>query len=117
MNLTDDTWHIVNDTPKVTGFVGGGEQPTPLGDEEVARMTQQIKDGAVKPEAEDPVRGGRERQGDRAGRSPISPASWTRCSPEKEKVRVMVQVFGSGHSGHARLHEGGEGLKARPVAE
>ena len=49
MNLNDDTWHIVKDTPKVTGFVGGGEQPTPIDDEEVARMTQQIKEGAVKP--------------------------------------------------------------------
>ena len=30
MNLTDETWHIVKDTPKVTGFVGGGERPPPI---------------------------------------------------------------------------------------
>ena len=30
MALTDETWHIVKDTPKVTGFVGGGERPAPI---------------------------------------------------------------------------------------
>ena len=49
MELTDETWHIVKGTPKITGFVGGDQKPTPISDEEVARMTQQIKEGAAKP--------------------------------------------------------------------
>lgn len=42
MELTDDTWHIINDTPKVTGFVGGGNNPPPISEEEVLKITQQI---------------------------------------------------------------------------
>lgn len=49
MNLTDETWHIVKDTPKVTGFVGGGERPTPVSDSDVAKMTAQMKEATSKP--------------------------------------------------------------------
>jgi transcriptional antiterminator NusG len=93
MNLTDDTWHIVKDTPKVTGFVGGGEQPTPIDDEEVARMTQQIKEGAVKPK---PKIRFEEGESVRVISGPFVNFSGfvDEVLPEKEKVRVMVQVFG-----------------------
>ena len=49
MELDDETWHLVRDTPKITGFVGGMTDPPAVSDEEVARMTQQIKEGAAKP--------------------------------------------------------------------
>src|SRR3990172_8010741 len=49
MELTDETWHIVRGTPKITGFVGDDKHPAPISEEEVARMTQQIKEGAAKP--------------------------------------------------------------------
>ena len=93
MNLTDDTWHIVKDTPMVTGFVGGGEQPTPIDDEEVARMTQQIKEGAVKPK---PKIRFEEGESVRVISGPFANFSGfvDEVLPEKEKVRVMVQVFG-----------------------
>jgi transcriptional antiterminator NusG len=93
MNLTDDTWHIVKDTPKVTGFVGGGEQPTPIDDEEVARMTQQIKEGAVKPK---PKIRFEEGESVRVINGPFANFSGfvDEVLSEKEKVRVMVQVFG-----------------------
>ena len=93
MNLTDDTWHIVKDTPKVTGFVGGGEQPTPIADEEVARMTQQIKEGAVKPK---PKIRFEEGENVRVISGPFANFSGfvDEVLSEKEKVRVMVQVFG-----------------------
>ena len=93
MNLTDDTWHIVKDTPKVTGFVGGGERPTPIDDEEVARMTQQIKEGAVKPK---PKIRFEEGESVRVINGPFVNFSGfvDEVLPEKERVRVMVQVFG-----------------------
>ena len=47
MNLTDETWHVVKDTPKVTGFVGGGERPTPIPDDDVAKMTEQMREGGT----------------------------------------------------------------------
>ena len=37
MFLDDETWHIVNDTSKVSGFLGGRERPTPISDEEADR--------------------------------------------------------------------------------
>ncbi len=47
MELNDETWHVVRGTPKITGFVGGDKRPPPISDEEVARMTEQIKEGAT----------------------------------------------------------------------
>jgi transcriptional antiterminator NusG len=93
MDLDDETWHVVRGTPKITGFVGGGTQPTPISDEEVARMTQQIKEGAVKPK---PKIRFEEGENVRVVSGPFANFSGfvDEVKPEKEKVRVMVQVFG-----------------------
>jgi transcriptional antiterminator NusG len=44
MELNDETWHIVSSTPRVTGFVGG-ERPTPVQQEEIDIIVQQIEEG------------------------------------------------------------------------
>lgn len=49
MELNDDTWLIVKNTAKITGFVGNSNNPPPVPDEEVKRITQQIDDGQLKP--------------------------------------------------------------------
>lgn len=49
MELTNDTWHLVKDTPKITGFVGGGTNPPPIPAHEVARITNQIEEGQKEP--------------------------------------------------------------------
>lgn len=50
MDMTDDSWHLVKSTPKVTGFIGGsGTKPMPIPAKEVERMMQQVQDGADKP--------------------------------------------------------------------
>src|SRR6266567_2072281 len=49
MDMTDDAWHVVKNTPKVTGFVGAGAKPTPLSKEEVDQILQQVKTAAEKP--------------------------------------------------------------------
>jgi transcriptional antiterminator NusG len=41
MEMTDDAWHLVRNTPKVTGFVGAGKKPTPLTEEEVNQILHQ----------------------------------------------------------------------------
>lgn len=51
MELTDDTWHLVNATPKVTGFVGGSTNPPSISEAEVKRITAQIAEGATRPKA------------------------------------------------------------------
>ena len=49
MDMTDDAWHVVKNTPKVTGFVGAGVKPTPLSKEEVEQILDQVKEAAEKP--------------------------------------------------------------------
>ena len=59
MNMTDNAWHVVKNTPKVTGFVGAGAKPTPLSKEEVEQILEQVQDGGREAEAEVHVRQGR----------------------------------------------------------
>ena len=49
MNMSDDSWHLVKDTPKVTGFLGGGGKPTPISNAEADRILHQIKEGVDRP--------------------------------------------------------------------
>lgn len=49
MEMTDDTWHLVKNTPKVTGFLGGGTRPTPVPQREVDRILQQVQEGIERP--------------------------------------------------------------------
>ena len=49
MELTDETWHLVKNTPKVTGFLGGRGRPTPISENEAQRILRQIKEGVERP--------------------------------------------------------------------
>src|SRR5207245_656698 len=49
MELTDDTWHLVRSTPKVTGFVGSGSKPVALPHDQVDDILRQMEAGAEKP--------------------------------------------------------------------
>ena len=93
MELTDETWHIVKGTPKITGFVGGDKKPPPISEEEVARMTEQIQEGAAKPK---PKIAFEEGENIRVVTGPFANFSGfvDEVLEEKEKLRVMVHVFG-----------------------
>jgi transcriptional antiterminator NusG len=93
MELNDQTWHVVKGTPKITGFVGGSTNPPSISDDEVARMTQRIKEGASKPK---PLISFDEGESVRVVDGPFANFSGfvDEIMPEKEKLRVMVQVFG-----------------------
>ncbi len=49
MELTDDTWHLVQNTPKVTGFLGGGGKPVPITEREARQILQQVQEGVERP--------------------------------------------------------------------
>ena len=49
MAMNDDTWHVVKNTPKVTGFVGPGQKPSALTKEEVDQVIHQVTVAAEKP--------------------------------------------------------------------
>jgi transcriptional antiterminator NusG len=93
MNLNDETWHVVKGTPKITGFVGNATDPPAISEEEVERMTQRMKEGAEKPK---PLIRFDEGESVRVTTGPFANFSGfvDEVMPEKEKLRVMVQVFG-----------------------
>lgn len=93
MDLDDETWHIVRGTPKITGFVGGDKKPPVISEEEVARMTQQIQEGAAKPK---PKIAFEEGENVRVTSGPFANFSGfiDEVMEDKEKLRVMVHVFG-----------------------
>jgi len=49
MELNDETWHLVKDTPKVTGFIGEKNKPVPIPDAEAQKVIEQMAEGAIKP--------------------------------------------------------------------
>ena len=49
MDMNDETWHLVKDTPKVTGFLGGGGRPMPITDAEAERIMHQVQEGIERP--------------------------------------------------------------------
>ena len=49
MEMTDRAYHLINDTPRVTGFLGPQGRPTPLRDAEVARILNQVEEGIEHP--------------------------------------------------------------------
>jgi len=49
MDMDDHVWHVVKSTPRVTGFVGTGQQPTPLSEEEVQHIVYRVSEAKDKP--------------------------------------------------------------------
>ena len=49
MDMTDDTWHLVKDTPKVSGFLGSSGKPAPISDSEARAILSQVQEGVDKP--------------------------------------------------------------------
>ncbi len=49
MDLNDETYHLIKDTPKVTGFLGTENKPIPITEEEAGRILQQVQEGVERP--------------------------------------------------------------------
>ena len=49
MEMSDETWHLVKNTPKVTGFLGAGGRPTPIRQAEAERLLKQVAEGVARP--------------------------------------------------------------------
>ena len=93
MEMSDDLWYLVRSTPKVTGFVGPGTRPTPIPDEEVAHIRQQVEEGAEKPRHKlQFVRGEAVRVID--GPFTNFTGLVEEVRPEKGRLKVMVSIFG-----------------------
>ncbi len=92
MELTDETWHLVKETAKVTGFVGGNT-PFPISDEEVDKITRRMEEGAEKPRPKVLFEVG---ETVRVIDGPFLNFSGVveDVKPDKGKLRVTVTIFG-----------------------
>jgi len=93
MELNEDTWHIVKDTPKVTGFLGGRDTPAPLTDAEAEQILGQVEAGKLKPQPKYLFEPGEDV---RVIDGPFTNFTGTveDVKPDKGKIRVMVSIFG-----------------------
>ena len=91
MVMDEDSWYVVRNTPGVTGFVGMGNKPTPLRDEEVSQIMKRM-------EAEAPVVKVTFKPGQKVriidGPFNDVPGTVAEIDMERSKVRVMVNFFG-----------------------
>jgi transcriptional antiterminator NusG len=93
MELNDETWHIVRSTPKVTGFIGGGNKPTPIPDEEVKEIMNQISEGTLRPKPKVTFERGDNIQiidGPFVNFNGIV----DEVKPDKGRLKVLVSIFG-----------------------
>ena len=94
MDLTDETWHVIKNTPRVTGFLGGsGNRPTPISEKEVAKIMSQMEEGVEKPRPKVLFEVGelvRVKDGPFADFN----GNVEDVNYEKSKVRVSVAIFG-----------------------
>ena len=56
MEMTDETYHLVKNTPKITGILGSGSKPTPISDAEADRIMRQVQEGIERPSPRSPSR-------------------------------------------------------------
>lgn len=93
MELNNETWHIVKDTPKVTGFVGGGQNPPPIPSEEVELITSRMEEGEEKPKPKIEFEVG---ETVRVVDGPFLNFTGVveDVNPDKGKLKVMVSIFG-----------------------
>ena len=91
MKMSDQSWRIVRNTPGVTGFVGSGNKPVPLGEDEVTRILKQMEAEAPRLKV-----GFREGQSVRVVDGPFIDFIGVVDSfnPEKGKVSVLLSLFG-----------------------
>ncbi len=93
MELDDETWHVVNSTAKVSGFLGGRERPAPISDEEAEQIIKRMEAGKDKPQPKYFFESGDEI---RVIDGPFKNFNGTvdEVNPEKGKIRVLVSIFG-----------------------
>lgn len=93
MDMDDNVWHMVKSTPKVTGFVGTGQQPTPLSEEEVNHIVYRIADTREKPKLK--IKFEKNEQV-RITEGPFATFTGVvdEVNEDRETLKVMVTIFG-----------------------
>jgi transcriptional antiterminator NusG len=93
MDLTDDAWHLVKNTPKVTGFLGSKTKPSPISEAEAERILKQSQEGVDRPRPAILYEIGEQV---RVADGPFTSFNGTveEVDEEKGRVKVSVSIFG-----------------------
>jgi transcriptional antiterminator NusG len=93
MDMDDETWHLVRNTAKVTGFLGGRGKPSPISDAEAARILHQVQEGIERPKPSITFEIGEQV---RVCDGPFTSFNGTieDVDEEKSRVKVAVSIFG-----------------------
>jgi transcriptional antiterminator NusG len=94
MAMSDDAWHLVKDTPKVTGFLGARNRPAPIPEAEAQRLVKQLQEGVDKPKR--PAITFEVGEQVRVADGPFTSFNGTveEVDEEKGRVKVSVSIFG-----------------------
>ena len=92
MDMNEETWHVVKDTPKVTGFIGN-QKPQEVKPPHIEDLRRGITEGAVKPKPRQQFQEGDEVRVIVGAFANFS-GTVQEVKPDKQKLKVMVSIFG-----------------------